>query len=116
MEQSNIYVCVYIYIDIHTYIYKATRGKEARKGEMEGELKVLIKDAEMDVKLVLEDMWNSAHEIIKDDYIREYHALCDKYMEPRVGQRVRLCALLIRHVRQKGPKKFPKNTNKWDNV
>ena len=58
MEQSNIYVCVYIYIDIHTYIYKATRGKEARKGEMEGELKVLIKDAEMDVKLVLEDMWN----------------------------------------------------------
>ena len=26
----------------------------------------------------------------------------DKYIEPRVGQRVRLCALQIRHVRQKG--------------
>ena len=81
---------------------KATRAKEARKVEMEGELKVLIKDAEMDVKLVLEDMWNSAHEIIKEDYVREFHALCDKYTEPRVGQRVRLCALLIRHVRQRG--------------
>jgi len=81
---------------------KATRVKEARKVEMEEELQVIVGEAEMVVKSVLEDMWNSSDEETKEDYIEEYHALCDKYIEPRVGQRVRLSGLQIRHVRQKG--------------
>merc|ERR1712166_1067704 len=47
-------------------------------------------------------MWNSSDEETKEDYVDEFNALCDKYIEPRVGQRVRLSALQIRHVRQKG--------------
>ena len=42
---------------------KAMKAKEARKGEMEVELAAIVKDAELDVKSVLEDMWKSAEEV-----------------------------------------------------
>ena len=39
---------------------------------------------------------------VKHDYTLEHHALLDKYTEPRVGQRVRLCAVLTHRMRQRG--------------
>uniref|UniRef100_A0A7S0HE90 Uncharacterized protein n=1 Tax=Hanusia phi TaxID=3032 RepID=A0A7S0HE90_9CRYP len=81
---------------------RATRLKEADKERKEEELAAISKDAEMDVKSVLEDMWRTAEEETRRDYELEFGALNDSYIEPRVGQRVRQTALFLHHLRRKG--------------
>jgi hypothetical protein len=81
---------------------KGTRVKEADKAAMEAELAAIVKDAEMDVKSVLDDMWRSADAETKQSYMDEFDALCEGYMEPRAGQRVRVSAMKQSRQRQRG--------------
>lgn len=76
--------------------------KEATRQEMEAELSQITKDAELDVKSVLSDMWQTADTETQDAYRAEFRALLTKYVEPRVGMRVRVSALKRRSMHQKG--------------
>ncbi|KAJ1478128.1 hypothetical protein T484DRAFT_2969230 [Baffinella frigidus] len=83
-------------------IRKGTRVKDAKKKIMEEELASIVKDAEMDVKSVLEDMWNNSDAETKQSYIDEFEALCERYIEARVGQRVRLSSMTQSRNAQRG--------------
>jgi Flp pilus assembly protein TadB len=56
---------------------------------MQEELAAIKSDAEMDVRSVLESMWENAPDEEKQEYIDEFECLSDKYIAPMEGLRVR---------------------------
>jgi hypothetical protein len=64
---------------------KGTRVKQGSKEDLEEQLAHIKREAEMDVRSVLQDMWNTADQGVKQDYFLEFDALCEKSLPPSLS-------------------------------
>jgi len=93
-----------------TYYCKKQGCREANVGgegwfpDLKTQISALKQDAEMDVKNVLDKMWVDAADEEKQEYVNEFEALQEKYIEPQLGMRVRFSTLWLKHMRKAGHK------------